>query len=133
LSLIDQDAAGFAPLAAAYAIPKTDPARGEKLRSASLTACEAPLEMLRRCGETAQLLGELEERVSPLLLSDLGCAAALCAGALEAAAMNIWVNVKGLKDDEEAMALRREALQILDTARPLAEAIAARARARLLG
>ena len=133
LSLIDWDAAGFAPLAAAYAIPKDDPARPEKLREASLAACMAPLEMLRCCGETALLLEELSGRVSPLLLSDVGCAAALCRGALESAAMNVWVNTRGLPGDPEARALNEETGAILESALPRTEAVAAAVRGKLQG
>ena len=131
LNLIDRDAAGFEPLSRAYALPKEDPERGEKLRAASLAACEAPMEMLRCCGETAELLAALRERVSPLLLSDVGCAAALCRGALESAAMNVWVNTRSLKEDPQALALNAETRQILDRALPLAEGVTAAVRERL--
>lgn len=133
LTLIEWDAEGFAPLAEAYAIPKDDPDRTERLRAASLTACEAPMEMLRRCGETAELLAELEGRVSPLLLSDVGCAAVLCRAALEAAAMNVWVNTRSLKGDARAEVLNAETDTILEAALPLTEEIAARVRDRLRG
>lgn len=131
LTLIEWDAEGFAPLAAAYAIPKEEPTRPQRLREASLNACQAPMEMLRRCGETAELLAELEERVSPLLLSDVGCAAVLCHAALEAAAMNVWVNTRTLRGDAEAEALNLETEAILAAALPRTEGIAARVRERL--
>lgn len=131
IALIDWDAAGFAPLAQAYSLPKDDPERKEKLRAASLRACEAPIEMLRCCGETARLLAELRERVSPLLLSDVGCAAALCRGALEAAAMNVWVNTRSLAEDPEARALNAEVRRILAAALPAAEEVAAAVREKL--
>ena len=124
LGLIDRDAAGFAPLAAAYAIPKDDPARPEKLRKASLMACLAPMEMLRCCGDTARLLEELSGLVSPLLLSDVGCAAALCRGALQSAAMNVWVNTRGLKGDPEAEDLNGQVRAVLEEALPKTEAVA---------
>ena len=131
LALIDWDAAGFAPLAAAYAIPRDEPGRQEKLRAASLSACEAPMEMLRCCGETAELLAGLRERVSLMLLSDVGSAAALCRGALESAAMNVWVNTRSLKGDAEAEALKAETRRILDRALPLTGAVTAAVRERL--
>ena len=131
LSLVDWDAACFEPLSRAYAIPKEDPERKEKLRAASLTACAAPMEMLRCCGETAELLEELSRMVSPLLLSDVGCAAALCHGALEAVAMNVWVNTKGLPGDPEAESLNAETRAILDKALPLTAQLTARVREKL--
>ena len=69
--------------------------------------------------------------MSPLLLSDVGCAAALCHGALEAAAMNVWVNTKSLPGDPEAGSLNTEVGRILDRALPLTAEIIARVRAKL--
>ena len=133
LALIDLDAAGFAPLAKAYAIPKDEPGRKETIRAASLTACEAPMEMLRRCGECAELLAELEGRVSPLLLSDVGCAAALCQGAMEAAALNVWVNTRSLPGDPASDALNAETESLLAAARPLLEGLGSRIGRKLRG
>ena len=92
LALIDADAAGFLPLQRAYAIPKTDPDRAARLAAAARTACQAPLDMLAHCAQVALLLPAALETASPLLRSDIGCAAALCRAAAEAAAMNVFVN-----------------------------------------
>ncbi len=92
LTLIDADAAGFLPLQRAYAIPKTDPERAARLAVAARTACQAPLDMLAHCEQVALLLAAALETASPLLRSDVGCAAALCRAAAEAAAMNVFVN-----------------------------------------
>ncbi len=107
LTEIDADAAAFLPLAAAYAVPKDAPGRAETLRSASLGACAAAEETLTLAGETAALLGELAPLVSPLLLSDLGCAASVCCAALLSAAYNILVNIRPYPEDSEAQRLRR--------------------------
>ena len=133
LALMDGDEAGFQPLARAYALPKDAPERDRILRDASLAACAAPLQMLERCRDTAELLNAGEERVSPLLLSDLGCAAALCRGAMEAAGMNIWVNLKGRDEDPEAEALRRRAHELLEDCLPRLSALTERVRRRLEG
>lgn len=92
LALIEADAAGFLPLQKAYAIPRTDPDRAAKLAAAAQTACLAPLDMLAHCEQVALLLAAALETASPLLRSDVGCAAALCRAAAEAAAMNVFVN-----------------------------------------
>ncbi len=92
LALIDADAAGFLPLQKAYAIPKTDPDRAARLATAAQIACQAPLAMLDHCAQVALLLDTARETISPLLRSDVGCAAALCRAAAEAAAMNVFVN-----------------------------------------
>lgn len=92
LTLIDADAAGFLPLQRAYAIPKTDPERAAALAVAARTACQAPLDMLAHCAQIVMLLDAARDIISPLLRSDVGCAAALCRAAAEAAAMNVFVN-----------------------------------------
>ena len=92
LTLIDADAAGFLPLQRAYAIPKTDLERAARLADAARTACQAPLDMLAHCEQGALLRAAALEAASPLLRSDVGCAAALCRAAAEAAAMNVFVN-----------------------------------------
>ena len=102
LALIEADAAGFLPLQKAYAIPRTDPDRAAKLAAAAQTACLAPLAMLEHCMQTALLLTALET-ASPLLRSDVGCAAALCRAAAEAAAMNVFVNTGLLTPDERTV------------------------------
>ena len=48
--------------------------------------------MLAHCEQVALLLAAALETASPLLRSDVGCAAALCRAAAEAAAMNVFVN-----------------------------------------
>lgn len=129
LALIDDDAEGFRPLAAAYAIPRDAPGRAETLCAATLRALEAPMDMLRRAADTVELLEELLPNCKKLLLSDVGCAAALAAGALRAAAMNVWVNTRTLPQ-EHRKPLEREAEALLGhTAR--ADRIYAAVEARL--
>ena len=96
------DAAGFLPLQRAYAIPKTDPDRAARLAAAARTACQAPLAMLAHCAQIVMLLDAALETASPLLRSDVGCAAALCRAAAEAAAMNVFVNTGLLAPDDRA-------------------------------
>ena len=102
LALIDADAAGFLPLQRAYAIPKTDLERAARLADAARTACQAPLAMLAHCEQVALLLPAALEAASPLLRSDIGCAAALCRAAAEAASMNVFVNTRLLTPADRA-------------------------------
>ena len=104
LALIDADAAGFLPLQRAYAIPKDDPTR-----AARHTACLAPLAMLEHCEQVALLLPAALSTASPLLRSDVGCAAALCSAAAEAAELNVLVNTGLLAPDDRAATEARAA------------------------
>lgn len=102
LALVDEDAAAFEPLSRAYAIPKDDPSHDAVLEEATLNACKAPMEMVDRCGQAIDLLSELLEKGSVMLVSDVGCGALLCMAAMEAAAMNVYINTGSLLDREKA-------------------------------
>ena len=105
----DADAAGFLPLQRAYAIPKDDPTRAARLADAAHTACLAPLAMLEHCEQVALLLPAALSTASPLLRSDVGCAAALCSAAAEAAELNVLVNTGLLAPDDRAATEARAA------------------------
>ena len=107
LALIDADA--FEPLSRAYAIPKDDPTRATRLADAAHTACLAPLAMLEHCEQVALLLPAALSTASPLLRSDVGCAAALCSAAAEAAELNVLVNTGLLAPDDRAVTEARAA------------------------
>ena len=125
LDLVEADAAGFEPLARAYAIPRDDPSRDTVMEQAILTACAAPMEMLFACGDVLHLLEELLEKASRLLLADVGCGASLCRAALECAAMNVFVNTASLKNREMAAKMEQQVDTILAAYLPRAEKIAA--------
>lgn len=131
LALIVEDAEGFAPLAAAYSLPKDNPKNAAILRDAVLKACEAPAEMLRCSAAAVELLEQARLLSSPLLLSDVGCGAALARAAITSAAMNVFVNTKMLPGDPESEYRKEEALRLRAEFLPRAEAIAEFVTARL--
>lgn len=98
VALVDADAEAFAPLSRAYSIPKDDPARDEIMEPALLRAAEAPLEIMRKCAEALDLISGYAAKGSALAISDAGCAAALCGAAMEAAALNVKINTKSMKN-----------------------------------
>ena len=124
LELAEEDAAGFTPLAAAYRLPKDAPDYKKTLRGATLGACRAPMEMAERCAEAAELLEQMKELSSRMLLSDVGCGAALCRAALESAALNVLVNTHALPGDAEAEQLNERVRQVLAANLTRLEAIA---------
>ena len=125
LSLVDEDAQAFSPLAEAYALPKDAPGRDEILEKALLNACEAPLEMMRRCAEVVDLLEEMLTKGSRLLISDVGCGALMARAAIESAAVNVFVNTRLLKDTDKAKAIEAKADEILGSYCPKASEVAA--------
>lgn len=125
LALVEADAAGFEPLAKAYAIPKEDPGRDAVMEQATLQACAAPMQMLFACGDVMLLLEELLEKGSRLLLADVGCGAYLCKAAMECAAMSVFVNTGTLKNREMAAKLEKQVEDILRVYLPRADRISA--------
>ena len=124
LELVDADARAFEPLSKAYAIPKDDPAHDEVLEAATLNACEAPIEMVRRCGEAIDLLEEMLEKGSVMLVSDVGCGALLCEAAMKSAAMNVFINTGSLKNRVQARNIETEIDVLLERYAPKATRIA---------
>ena len=132
ISLIDADAEAFLPLSRAYGLPTDAPGRAETIRRLSLQASEVPLKMLRLCGETVSLLELLLTGASSLLLSDVGCAAAVCRAAVECAAMNVRVNTRTLRDDAQAREYERETETLYGELTRRADAVANSVRESLM-
>lgn len=124
LEMVDEDAHAFEPLSKAYAIPKDDPTHDEVLEAATLNACKAPIEMVRRCGEAIDLLEEMLEKGSVMLVSDVGCGALLCKAAMESAAINVFINTGSLKDQARARSMEAEIDALLERYVPKATKIA---------
>ena len=131
LELVEEDAAAFYPLSQAYGIPKEDPARAQVLEDATKSACAAPVEMMRQIAKAIELLEEMGEKGSRMLLSDVGCGALLCRAALEAASLNVFVNTKMLADRAFAESVEAECDALLAEYGPRAEACAAKVMAHI--
>ena len=69
----------------------------------------ATLAMLEHCEQVALLLPAALSTASPLLRSDVGCAAALCSAAAEAAELNVLVNTGLLAPDDRTATEARAA------------------------
>lgn len=123
MDLAEEDAQAFEPLSQAYAIPKEDPERGKILEEATLRAVEPPLAMMREICRSVELLEEMLEKGSVIMVSDVGCGALLAGAALESAALNVFVNTKSLRDREKAQALNGQTQDMLDTYLPRAHKV----------
>ena len=106
LECIDEDAACFEPLAAAYSLPaETDEEKAEKdkvMEKALETACKGPFSIMEKVCEAVDIIEEFAEKGSRLAVSDAGAGAALCCGALKGASLNIYINTKMMKDRDRA-------------------------------
>ncbi len=133
LQEIEQDAEAFAPLAKAYSIPKDDPERDAVMEPALREACRTPFEIMQRCAEVIRLCEELCEKGSTLALSDVGVSAILARSAMLGASLNIFINIKSMKDRTCAAHLRNEAEAIIKRYTPVAERVFQNVSERLKG
>lgn len=135
LSLMDEDAAAFAPLAEAYRLPKETPeqlANREKTMEAALrTAVEPPLSIMQVCGEALELIAVCAEKGSVMAVSDAGVAASLCRSALEGASLNVFINTQPMKDCEYAERLNFRAKHMLSEYGARAEELYRKVNAKL--
>lgn len=122
--LINEDAAAFVPLSAAYAIPKGDPRRDVVLEQATKAAIRPPLEMMRQTCRAIELLEEMGEKGSRMLASDVACGALLSKAALESASVNVFVNTASLQDRAYASTIEAECDEMLEEYGPRVQACA---------
>ncbi|MBQ3402269.1 MAG: cyclodeaminase/cyclohydrolase family protein [Synergistaceae bacterium] len=108
LELADEDAKAFPELSAAWKLPKDYPDRKAVFERAALNACKAPVEMVKCCCEAIDLLAVVMEKGNVMLISDVGCGVLLCEAAMNAAAMNVYINAGSLKDCQEARDIETE-------------------------
>lgn len=127
--LVQADAEAFAPLAAAYSLPKDTPEQAAHkaavLEKALDAACAVPLQIMEKCAEGIRLAQQYAEKGSVLAVSDAGCAAALCRAALQSASLNVFVNTKLMADRAHAAQLNAQADALLAEYIPCADAVVA--------
>ena len=123
--MVYEDAEAFEPLAKAYRMPKEteeEQAEKEKVMEAALeNAAEAPLCIMKTIVDTMEMIRVLGEKGSRLAVSDAGVAILFAQAALEGASLNIFINTKMMKDQEEAERLNYLADQLIATGKELKE------------
>ena len=123
LELVDEDAKCFEPLSKAYSLPKDTPGRDEIMENCLVLAASAPMEVMRLSCRAIELMGDFARLGSFLAVSDAGCGAELCRASLRAAALNVFVNTRLMKNRETAEKWNGEARKMLEEYVPAAENI----------
>jgi formiminotetrahydrofolate cyclodeaminase len=118
LHCMDEDAAAFEPLSKAYGMPAETEQQKEKkqavLETCLCRAAQPPMKILQTGAEVAASLQALSGHISKLVISDLGCAAAMARACMQCAAMNVWVNAQLMKDRAKAETLYAESRDVLE-------------------
>ena len=125
VTLVDQDAESFAPLAKAYGLPKeTEEQKSEKERvmeTALYDASIVPLQIMETVFEAMKCLKILGEKGSRLAVSDVGVGILFAEAALEGASLNVFINTNMMKNNEQAEELNGMADRLISEGRKLKE------------
>lgn len=135
LALIDEDARAFEPLARSYGMPKgTDEeraAQNDALQKALTGACEVPLEIMACCLQVIESCVFMARHGSVLALSDAGAAVVLAKAALQAAGLNVVINVGSMDDAARAADYRNQMEDLLAAGCAMADEVYADVLKRL--
>lgn len=103
LFLVDEDTAAFNKVMAAFGLPKDSPeekaARTGAIQAANQYAAEIPLRVMETASRSYDLLREMAEKGNPASISDVGVGLLATRACIEGAAMNVRINLSGLKDE----------------------------------
>ena len=135
-SLVDEDAAAYALVSAAYKLPK-EPAenavtRDAAIQSALRAAAEVPLETARACAAVATLAATCAQKGNSNAASDAGVAALLAEAACRGASYNVRINIASMSDPSAGRALAEEARELVRQA-AIAAAAATQAVEKSIG
>jgi formiminotetrahydrofolate cyclodeaminase len=99
---IDEDAASYAAVMAAFKLPQGDAGeiatRGEALQSSTKGAAEVPLRVAERAVALFERLGQLETIAAASMKSDLKVARLMAEAGARGAMANVEINLDGIKD-----------------------------------
>src|SRR5213082_3076495 len=116
LFLVDEDTAAFNKVMDAFALPKESAeekaARSAAIQSANKYAAEIPLRVMETAFTSYQLLGEMADKGNPASISDVGVGLLALHASIEGAAMNVRINLAGLKDEKLKSTLQEKAQKI---------------------
>ena len=115
LACIQKDADAFAPLAAAYSLPRDSEGYGEKMEACLKDAALPPQQIMKLAARVIDLDERLAVIGSKLAVSDAATSAALARGALFGGYINVIVNTRLMKDREYAAGIDRETRDLAET------------------
>jgi glutamate formiminotransferase/formiminotetrahydrofolate cyclodeaminase len=112
LFLVDEDTAAFNKVMAAFGLPKDSPeervTRTKAIQSANQYAAEIPLRVMETAKRSYDLLAQMAEQGNPASISDVGVGLLATRACIEGAAMNVRINLSGLKDEKVKTTLQQK-------------------------
>lgn len=124
---INDDVRVFDRVMASYGMPKeTDEektARSAEIQAALKEATDVPLECARLCREVVNLSQPIADKGNNNVISDAGVAVLAGYAGLRSAALNVYINIGGIKDEEFVADRRKKLDSLLDDMDALKEEI----------
>jgi formiminotetrahydrofolate cyclodeaminase len=124
LAMVDDDAAAYDAVVAAYRLPRTtEDEKAERRRAIEAAlrgAAEVPLEVMRACRAGLTAAVDVARAGNPSASSDVGVSVELLKAALHCAALNIGVNLGSLSDAGYVTAVTAETASLENSAAALA-------------
>src|SRR5213594_4115646 len=115
LSLVDEDTAAFNKVMEAFALSKESAeekaARSAAIEQATKYAAEVPLKVMETASKSYELLTEMAEKGNPASISDVGVGALATRACIGGAALNVRINLAGLKDEKFKSSLLKKIQQ----------------------
>ncbi len=116
-TMIEADVNVFNQVMAAYGMPKeTDEdkvTRSQAIQSALKEATDVPLACARLCAEVIKICLPMAEKGNTNVISDAGVAVLAANAALRSAALNVYINIGGIKDEDFVNDRRRQLESLL--------------------
>src|SRR5580704_4715623 len=112
LALVDEDTNAFNKVMDAFGLPKGSDeekrVRAAAVESATKYAAEIPLKVMETASRSYELLAEMAEEGNPASVSDVGVGALATRACIDAAALNVRINLGQLKDEKFKTALQEK-------------------------
>jgi glutamate formiminotransferase/formiminotetrahydrofolate cyclodeaminase len=116
LFLVDEDTAAFTKVMDAFALPKESAeekaARSAAIQLANKYAAEIPLRVMGTAFKSYQLLAEMAEKGNPASISDVGVGLLALRACIDGAALNVRINLAGLKDEKLKSSLQEKVQKV---------------------
>lgn len=135
LDAINRDTEIFAQMSAVFEMPRATDEEKEVRKVAmqdALKACTVvPYEIMEFCAEALQVTDSIVGKSNKSASSDLGVAALNLKAAIQAAWLNVLINIGGIKDEAFVNGYKEKGEALLAEALPLADSIYERVKSSL--
>ncbi|MFT7457695.1 MAG: formiminotetrahydrofolate cyclodeaminase [Planctomycetota bacterium] len=125
--MVKADVEVFDQVMAAYGLPKETEedktARFSSIQSALKSATDVPLACAKLCGDVIKLCKPMAEKGNTNVISDAGVAVLAANAALRSAALNVYINIAAIKDEDFVNDRRQQLESLLDGNAALTEEV----------